>query len=83
MIILGTIPVGIVGVALQKVFTNVFAKPELAALFLAVNGLILLLSERMRRARGRWFAARRVVPGGARAAWRRLAGPRAGRRPGP
>ena len=51
MIILGTIPVGIVGVALQKVFTNVFAKPELAALFLAVNGLILLLSERMRRAR--------------------------------
>ena len=51
MIILGTIPVGIVGVALQKVFTNVFAKPELAAAFLAVNGLILLLSERMRRAR--------------------------------
>ena len=51
MIILGTIPVGIVGFALQKVFTNVFAKPELAALFLAVNGLILLLSERMRRAR--------------------------------
>jgi undecaprenyl-diphosphatase len=51
MIILGTIPVGIVGVALQKVFTNVFAKPELAAIFLAVNGAILLLSERMRRAR--------------------------------
>jgi len=51
MIILGTIPVGIVGVALQKVFTNVFAKPDLAAVFLAVNGVILLLSERMRRTR--------------------------------
>ena len=51
MIILGTIPVGIVGFALQKVFTNVFAKPELTAFFLAVNGVILLLSERMRRAR--------------------------------
>jgi undecaprenyl-diphosphatase len=51
MIILGTIPVGIVGVALQKVVTNVFAKPELVAVFLAVNGVILLLSERMRRAR--------------------------------
>ena len=51
MIILGTIPVGIVGLALQKVFTNVFAKPELAAVFLAVNGVILLLSERMRRTR--------------------------------
>ena len=29
MIILGTIPVGIVGVLLQKEFTKVFAKPEL------------------------------------------------------
>src|SRR6201997_4363691 len=51
MIILGTIPVGIVGVALQKTFTSVFAKPELAAVFLAINGIILLLSERMRRTR--------------------------------
>ena len=49
MIILGTIPVGIVGVVLQKEFVKVFAKPELAATFLAINGLILLASERMRR----------------------------------
>jgi undecaprenyl pyrophosphate phosphatase UppP len=51
MIILGTIPVGIVGVVLQKEVTNVLAKPELAAVFLAINGVILLVSERMRRAR--------------------------------
>jgi undecaprenyl pyrophosphate phosphatase UppP len=51
MIILATIPVGLVGVALQKEFTKVFARPELAAVFLAVNGVILLLSERMRRSR--------------------------------
>ena len=51
MIILATIPVGLVGVALQKEFTKVFAKPELAAVFLAVNGVILLVSERMRRVR--------------------------------
>src|ERR1700761_5047727 len=51
MIILATIPVGIVGALLQKVFVSVFAKPELAALFLAVNGVILLTSERMRRSR--------------------------------
>ena len=51
MIILATIPVGIVGVVLQKEFTKVFAKPELAAFFLAVNGVILLGSERMRRSR--------------------------------
>ena len=51
MIILGTIPVGIVGVVLQKEITKVLAKPELAAAFLAINGVILLVSERMRRAR--------------------------------
>ena len=51
MIILATIPVGLVGVVLQKEFTKVFAKPELAAVFLAVNGVILLGSERMRRSR--------------------------------
>ena len=49
MIILGTIPVGVVGLLVQKEFTKVFAKPELAATFLAINGLILLASERMRR----------------------------------
>jgi undecaprenyl pyrophosphate phosphatase UppP len=52
MIILATIPVGIVGAALQHEFVKVFARPELAALFLAINGLILLGSERMRRVRG-------------------------------
>jgi undecaprenyl pyrophosphate phosphatase UppP len=52
MIILATIPVGLVGLVLQKEVTKLFAKPELAAFFLAVNGVILLFSERMRRARG-------------------------------
>jgi undecaprenyl pyrophosphate phosphatase UppP len=66
MIILATIPVGIVGAALQKTFISVFAKPDLAAVFLAVNGVILLVSERMRRARGAGAAAATVPvrPGG-------------------
>ena len=51
MIILATIPVGIVGAAFQKTFVNTFAKPEAAAAFLAINGVILLVSERMRRVR--------------------------------
>ncbi|MGD0559532.1 MAG: undecaprenyl-diphosphate phosphatase [Streptosporangiaceae bacterium] len=51
MIILGTIPVGIVGLLLQKVFTSVFARPTLTAFFLAVNGVVLLYSERQRRRR--------------------------------
>jgi undecaprenyl pyrophosphate phosphatase UppP len=72
MIILATIPVGIVGATLQKVFTHVFAKPELTALFLAANGLILLYSERQRRARaaaagGSGSRSRAAVPVGASA----------------
>ncbi len=59
MIVLATIPVGIAGALLQKVFINVFAKPELTALFLAANGVILLYCERQRRARaGRGSGAR-------------------------
>ena len=64
MIILATIPVGIVGAGLQKVFTHVFAKPALTAVFLAVNGLILLYSERQRRAKeaARAVSAASAVP---------------------
>jgi undecaprenyl pyrophosphate phosphatase UppP len=72
MIILATIPVGIVGASLQKVFVSVFAKPELAALFLAINGVILLVSERMRRSRdaARAAAAAPAMAGGAGGAGR-------------
>jgi undecaprenyl pyrophosphate phosphatase UppP len=58
MIILATIPVGLVGLVLQKEVTKVLAKPELAAFFLAVNGVILLVSERMRRSRDAVAASR-------------------------
>jgi undecaprenyl-diphosphatase len=55
LLILGTIPVGVAGVALQHVFTDVFSKPKLVAIFLFVNGLILLGGERMPRwPRTRW-----------------------------
>src|SRR5438067_11684744 len=42
MIVLGTIPVGIAGVALQKTFQTVFGQPKLAAGFLTLNGPILI-----------------------------------------
>ena len=48
MIILATIPVGIVGVAFEHTFRVLFAKPILAGIFLMVNGLILLAGERYR-----------------------------------
>ncbi len=49
MIILGTIPVGIVGALLQHAVQKTFAKPIVVAVFLAINGLILLGGERLRR----------------------------------
>jgi undecaprenyl-diphosphatase len=48
MIVLATIPVGIAGLAFEHAFRVIFGKPVLAAVFLAVNGLILMAGERCR-----------------------------------
>jgi undecaprenyl-diphosphatase len=53
MIILATIPVGVAGLAFEHAFRVVFGKPVYAAVFLAVNGLILLAGERFTRRSGR------------------------------
>jgi undecaprenyl-diphosphatase len=44
-----TVPVGILGVALEHRLRTVFAKPTAAGVFLFVNGLILLGGEHLRR----------------------------------
>jgi len=49
LLIVATIPVGITGLALEHTFRTVFAKPLPAAIFLTVNGAILLAGERLRR----------------------------------
>jgi undecaprenyl-diphosphatase len=49
MIILATIPVGIAGLAFEHIFRVVLGKPVYAAVFLVVNGLILLAGERFLR----------------------------------
>jgi undecaprenyl-diphosphatase len=49
MIILATIPVGLVGAVFQHPFQVIFAKPVVAGVFLALNGLILIAGERFRR----------------------------------
>jgi undecaprenyl-diphosphatase len=48
MIIVATIPVGLVGVAFEHTFRVLFGKPILAAVFLVVNGLILFSGEKFR-----------------------------------
>ncbi len=78
MIILATIPVGIVGVAFEHTFRVLFAKPILAGIFLMVNGVILLTGERYRtrtsRAADAAVGAERHQAAGAASA-RRLAVP--------
>jgi undecaprenyl-diphosphatase len=49
MIIVATIPVGLAGIKLEHLFRTTFSKPILTAVFLAVNGVVLLVGERLRR----------------------------------
>ena len=48
MIILATIPVGLVGLAFEHKFRVIFGVPSRAAIFLVINGVILFLGERFR-----------------------------------
>lgn len=49
LLVVATIPAGITGLALEHSLRTLFAKPEAAAIFLTVNGVILLAGERFRR----------------------------------
>ncbi|MHB1172904.1 MAG: undecaprenyl-diphosphate phosphatase [Lacisediminihabitans sp.] len=62
LIILATIPVGLAGLLLEHTFRTVLGQPLPAAIFLAVNGVVLLTGELLRRA-----AAKRVPPPSAQA----------------
>jgi undecaprenyl-diphosphatase len=62
LIVVATIPVGVAGLALEHTFRVLFAKPLAAAIFLAVNGGILLLGERYWRRERRQVAAPAVRP---------------------
>jgi undecaprenyl-diphosphatase len=49
MIVLATIPVGLVGLVAEHPFRVIFGKPVVAGAFLAVNGVILIAGEKFRR----------------------------------
>ena len=49
LLVLGTIPAGILGLALQDYLRKLFASPEYASIFLALNGLMLYGAELLRR----------------------------------
>ena len=49
LLVVGTIPAGILGLLLEKPLRSLFASPTTAAIFIAVNGLLLFGAERLRR----------------------------------
>ncbi|HVY96844.1 MAG TPA: undecaprenyl-diphosphate phosphatase [Solirubrobacterales bacterium] len=49
LLVVGTVPAGLLGLLLEHSLRTLFASPESAAIFLTVNGVLLLLFERLRR----------------------------------
>ncbi len=52
LVVVATIPAGLIGLALQKPLTHLFGAPLVAATFLTVNGVVLLVGERLRKKAG-------------------------------
>ncbi len=57
LIIVGTVPAAVLAILFQEVLTSNFGNPRSAALFLAVNGLLMLGGEVLRRRQYRAIAA--------------------------
>lgn len=49
LLIVATIPAGLAGLLFEHLFRTIFAHPLYAAAFLIVNGVVLLIGERLRR----------------------------------
>ncbi len=72
LLIVGTIPVGLTGLALEHVLRTIFAKPAAAAVLLIVNGGILFLGEALRRRAPATVPAATVAPSTVEPPGRRL-----------
>ena len=57
LVVVGTIPAGLIGLLFQKSLERLFGSPLIAATFLIVNGGVLLLAERLWQPRGGAAAA--------------------------
>jgi undecaprenyl-diphosphatase len=66
LVIIGCLPAGLLGVALEDPLKHLFASPLIAATFLVINGVLLLVGEWWRRhatVRRSWHNARGSGPG--------------------
>ncbi len=52
LLIVGTVPAGIIGLVLNKALSHLFATPAVAGVFLLVNGVMLFLGDRRRAQAG-------------------------------
>jgi undecaprenyl-diphosphatase len=79
LLVLATIPVGLVGLLAERWVRTTLAKPIAASCFLLVNGLVLLLAEQLRSAHAADmpYVDERVSGPGSDARLSRIAGPRA------
>jgi len=48
-VVIATIPVGVLGLAFEDYFQQIFGNPSFSAVFLTINGLILISAERLSR----------------------------------
>ncbi len=62
LIVIATIPVGLVGLRFEHTFRTLFAKPLAAAIFLSINGVILFAGEWFRRRNLRTMSPARTAP---------------------
>ncbi|MEV7394942.1 MULTISPECIES: undecaprenyl-diphosphate phosphatase [unclassified Streptomyces] len=65
LIIMATIPVSVAGLALDHVFRTTLGKPVPTAIFLALNGIVLFVTEQLRRGGSGRRRAEDAVPAGA------------------
>ncbi|MGV9567384.1 undecaprenyl-diphosphate phosphatase [Streptomyces sp. NPDC003480] len=64
LIITASIPVAVAGLALDKVFRTTLGRPVPTAIFLALNGIVLFVTEQLRRGgKGRRRAGASAAPG--------------------
>lgn len=63
LLIIATIPVGIAGLLLEHTFRTVFGQPQITAIFLTLNGVVLLAGERFRRHAQARLEAAAAAPG--------------------
>lgn len=68
LIVVATLPAVVIGFLFEKIVRGLFATPLLAALFLIVNGFVLLFGERMRNRRRTVRAGRQLTSLGWRGA---------------